>query len=104
MRASPAYDFAAPLFEWSGPAAWYFIALPEAISDEIAARTHGLTTGFGSVRVRVRIGGSVWATSLFPDAKSGSYLLPVKKSVRQAENLAAGSEARVHLEVDLPRP
>lgn len=40
-----------------------------------------------------------WSTSIFPDRKRGTYLLPVKKAVRAAENLAAGSIARVDLVV-----
>ncbi|UTT61844.1 DUF1905 domain-containing protein [Microcella humidisoli] len=103
MRASAddtiTYDFTAELYEWTGPAAWHFVTVPVAISDEIDARTYGLTNGFGSVRVRVRIGGSEWATSLFPDAKLQAYVLPVKKAVRQAEALIAGDEARVHIEL-----
>ncbi|MDO8337801.1 MAG: DUF1905 domain-containing protein [Microcella sp.] len=94
-----AFDFDAALFEWSGNTAWHFVAVPEPISDEIAARMEGFTRGFGSVRVQVRIGGSEWATSVFPDSKMGVYLLPVKKPVRQAEGLTAGSTARVHLEL-----
>src|SRR6478672_10375502 len=94
-----AFEFDAALFEWSGNAAWHFVAVPEPMSDEIAARMEGFTRGFRSVRVRVRIGGSAWATSVFPDSKTGCYLLPVKKAVRQTEGLAAGSIARVHLEL-----
>ncbi len=99
-----AFDFESALFEWSGNAAWHFVAVPEPISDEIAARMEGFTRGFGSVRVQVRIGGSAWATSVFPDSKMGVYLLPVKKAVRQAEGLTAGSTARVHLELAELRP
>lgn len=103
MRASAddttTYDFTAALYEWTGPAAWHFVTVPVAISDEIDARTHGLTNGFGSVRVRVRIGGSEWMTSLFPDSKQQAYVLPVKKAVRQAEGLSAGHEVQVHLEL-----
>ena len=99
-----AYDFEGALYEWEGPAAWHFITVPVDISDEIAARTEGFTTGFGSVRVHVRIGGSAWQTSLFPDAKQQAYVLPVKKAVRQAERLDAGTIARVHLELADPRP
>jgi hypothetical protein len=100
MAAS--FDFEAPLWEWEGKAAWHFLTVPADASDEIAARMDGFTRGFGSVRVRVRIGGSDWATSVFPDSKQGAYILPVKKAVRQAENLAAGAVARVRLElVDL---
>ncbi|MGV3733862.1 MAG: DUF1905 domain-containing protein [Microcella sp.] len=102
--ATPAYEFDAAVYEWEGPAAWHFVTVPVAISDEIAARTEGLTTAFGSVRVHVRIGGTSWATSLFPDAKQQAYVLPVKKAVRLAEGLDAGAIAHVHLELADVRP
>lgn len=97
--ANPAYEFTAALWEWDAKASWFFVTVPVAISDEIDARTYGLTNGFGSVRVRVRIGGSEWMTSLFPDSKQQAYVLPVKKAVRQAEGLSVGDEARVHIEL-----
>ena len=100
--AKPAYEFTAALWEWDAKASWYFVTVPVDISDEIDARTHGLTKGFGSVRVRVRLGGSEWMASVFPDSKQQAYVLPIKKSVRVAEGIAPGDEARVHIElVDL---
>ena len=56
-------------------------------------------SAWGSVRVTARIGKSRWQTSLFPDSKAGAYLLPVKKSVREAENMRDGSRAAVSLEL-----
>lgn len=97
--ASPAYDFTAPLWEWGGKASWFFVTVPVAISDEVDARTHGLTNGFGSVRVRVRVGGSEWLTSVFPDSKQQAYVLPIKKAVRVAEGIAPGDEVRVRLDL-----
>lgn len=103
VRASPTYDFTADLWEWQSKASWFFVTVPVEISDEIAARTEGFTNGFGSVRVRVRIGGSEWATSVFPDSKQQAYVLPVKKAVRQAESIAPGDSVNVRIElVDLP--
>lgn len=98
-RMAAAYDFTAALWEWDAKASWFFVTVPVEISDEIDARTHGLTNGFGSVRVRVRIGGSEWATSLFPDSKQQAYVLPIKKAVRVAEGIAPGDEARVRIEL-----
>jgi hypothetical protein len=97
--ANPAYDFAAPLWEWDAKASWFFVTVPVEISDEIDARTHGLTNGFGSVRVRVRIGGSEWMTSLFPDSTQQAYVLPIKKAVRVAEGIAPGDEVRVRIDL-----
>jgi hypothetical protein len=58
----------------------------------------GRTNGFGSIRVRVRIGESRWATSVFPDKKSGCYLLPVKAAVRKAEGITTGDRVSVELQ------
>jgi hypothetical protein len=49
--------------------------------------------------VLVRIGSTQWATSVFPDAARGTYLLPVKRSVRLAEGLDAGDTIPVELRV-----
>jgi hypothetical protein len=40
-----------------------------------------------------------WRTSIFPDKKRGTYVLPVKKPVRVAERLRDGSTAQVELTV-----
>jgi hypothetical protein len=59
----------------------------------------GRTGGFGSVRVDVVVGSSQWSTSLFPDSREGTYLLPVKKAVRLAEDLDEGADVAVTLTV-----
>lgn len=82
-----------------GPAAWHFLSLPTEIADEIADRVSERASAFGSVRVEVEVGATSWTTSLFPDTRSGTYLLPVKKAVRAAEDLADGSEVTVRLTV-----
>lgn len=87
------FAFAATVWEHDGNAAWHFVSVPEDIADEIAERSAGRTRGFGSVRVEVTIGGSTWRTSLFPDARRGTYVLPVKRAVRAAEGLVDGSSA-----------
>ena len=47
------------------------------------------------MRVEVRIGSSVWRTSVFPSADEDSYVLPVKKAVRSAEGLEEGDTCTV---------
>ena len=101
MAGVTSYDFAAPLWRWDAKdeetsGAWYFVSLPFDVSDEIEA-TAGPGKGFGSVRVEVTIGGSTWRTSVFPSTVEKTYVLPVKKAVRQAEGLDEGSEAAVRL-------
>lgn len=94
-----AFTFDATVWEHDGDAAWHFVSLPEDVADEIAERSAGRTRGFGSVRVEVTIGASTWRTSLFPDGRRGTYVLPVKRAIRTAEGLADGSRASVSLEL-----
>ena len=93
-------EFDGDVFRWDArdDASWYFAAVPPELSEDIREIPRPYR-GFGSVRVRARIGGSEWATSIFPDKSSGSYVLPLKKKVRDAEHLVDGGPVRVHLEV-----
>lgn len=75
---------------------WHFVALPADVSDELRLEA-GEPRGFGSVRVEVGIGGSTWATSVFPSAELGVFVLPVKKAVRSAEDLHDGDQVDVRL-------
>ena len=92
-------DFEAHVWRYPGPGGWHFVTLPPELADELRERTAGSRTGFGSIRVRATAGGVSWDTSVFPDATSGSYLLPVKKSVRDSAGLGDGSAVRVRLEL-----
>lgn len=97
--ASSSYTFTAPVWEHDGPGGWHFVSLPRDCADEIAERVKDQASRFGSVRVEASIGATQWATSLFPDARRGTYVLPVKKAVRTAEGLLDGATARVHVVV-----
>ena len=88
------HRFSAEVWRHSGMSgSWYFLTLPPDAADEIRATTEH--RGFGSVRVRATIGTTSWETSVFPDTRSGSYLLPVKAAVRRAQDLDDGDVARV---------
>lgn len=93
-------EFDGEMFRWDAreDAAWYFTAVPPELSADIREipRPH---RGFGSVRVRARVGGSEWSTSIFPDSTNGSYVLPLKKMVRDAECLVDGGPVSVRLDV-----
>lgn len=93
------FTFTATVWEHAGPTSWYFLSLPEPATDDIDARFGHRAAGFGSIRVAVAIGATRWTTSIFPDTKRGTYVLPVKKAVRVAEGLTDGTDARVELEV-----
>ena len=95
MAAS--YTFSAALWEWESKASWYFVSLPDDDADDIDERFGGTAGGFDSIRVEVTIGDSTWRTSLFPSTSAKTYVLPIKKAVRKAEDLAGGTVADVHL-------
>jgi hypothetical protein len=94
-------EFRARLWVWEArpDEGWTFVSLPEDESEEIREMTGGERRGFGAVRVEARIGATIWRTSVFPDAKSGCYVLPVKKAVRKAQKIEAGDAADVTVEV-----
>jgi hypothetical protein len=92
--------FSAEVHEWDGPASWFFARLPEEVADDVADHADQRPrTAFGSVRVEVRVGASTWRTSLFPSKRDGTYLLPLKRAIRDAEGIADGSTVEVALTV-----
>jgi hypothetical protein len=95
------FSFTASLWLWDARRSdtWTFVTLPAEVSEELAllAQAAGPPRGFGSIKVEVRIGGTTWRTSVFPDASSGSFVLPVKRSVRQANGVEAGDHVTVRL-------
>ena len=97
------YLFDAELWLWDARQgdSWVFVSLPEEASAEIREVAGALPRGFGSVRVTVTLGMTVWKTSIFPDAKAGVYVLPLKKAVRKAEKIEAGDTATVKVELGI---
>ena len=93
--------FTAEVWEHSpgDPGSWHFLTLPADLAEDVALEA-GPRGGFGSVRVEVSIGSTTWRTSLFPDAGAGSFVLPVKKQVRRANDVRAGDEVEVRLVVE----
>ncbi|MDF2640080.1 MAG: hypothetical protein K0R64_3064 [Novosphingobium lindaniclasticum] len=99
------------LWRWtgdSGSGTWHFVTIDgaagEALSDTAVMRKlEGTARGFGSLKVRARIGATSFATSVFPGksddgAAEQVWLLPVKAAVRRAEGLAEGDAVEVSLD------
>ncbi len=89
--------FDGELWVWKGPAPWYFVTVPGQECHDLRAIAGSVTYGWGMIPVQVRIGNTVWKTSLFP--KDGRYLVPIKASVRKAERLAQGDMVTMRLAV-----
>lgn len=94
------YSFTATVWIYPGEQAnWHFLTLPKAAGQEIKKTFSGLTRGFGSLPVTATIGNTKWNTSIFPEKTSGSYLLPLKASVRKVEDIEAKEKVSVTLVV-----
>ena len=98
---SDEHTFTAQLWWWDSRRldTWTFVTLPKGISAEIEeeAAANAPRAGFGSVKVSARIDSCTWRTSVFPDASSGCYVLPIKRSVRDSVGIDAGDVVTVHL-------
>jgi hypothetical protein len=90
-------EFTGKIFIWRGPAPWFFVAVPEKESREIKEISNIVTYGWGVIPVHGRIGKTEFQTSLFP--KDDRYLVPIKASIRKAENLEEGDDVTIRLDV-----
>lgn len=93
------YEFESTLWAWAArKELWVFATVPDDASDEIADQPRP-PSGFGAVKVRVRLGPSTWETSIFPGGDGGAYVLPVKKAVRAKADVAVGDAVTIAIEL-----
>lgn len=91
--------FSGGIWFWRGPSPFHFVTVPEEESAELHAVSALVTYGWGVIPVLAEIGNTSWKTSLFP--KDGSYLVPVKASVRKVEELELGDTVQIALTIDV---
>jgi GNAT superfamily N-acetyltransferase len=92
------WDIGGEVFEWRGPAPYYFLAVPEREGADLRAAALAASYGWGMLPIRARIGSVEWTTSLWP--KDGGYLLPLKDAVRKPLKLSGGDAVEVRLSFD----
>jgi hypothetical protein len=90
-------EFEGKICFWRGPAPWYFVTVPQEQVPNLKAISGYVTYGWGMIPATVRIGETEWKTSLFP--KDTSYVVPIKTSVRKAEELEDGDLVTLQLVV-----
>lgn len=98
-RVANEFTFSSRVWRYDGSAPWHFVTLPRSLSKQIKDDTGGMSKAFGSVKVAATLGNTRWKTSIFPDTKMAAYLLPIKASVRQREQIQAGMLVEVFLVV-----
>jgi hypothetical protein len=89
--------FSGYVFEWRGPAPFYFVAVPDDESAEIKEVASVVSYGWGVIPVSVRIGKTEITTSLFP--KQGKYLVPLKDVLRKTEGIVVGKSVEITLTI-----
>jgi hypothetical protein len=92
-------EFDGEIWFWKGPAPWYFVTVPAEPCSDLKTIANDVTYGWGMIPVTCQLGDTEWTTSLFP--KDGSYIVPLKTTVRKAEKLAEGDLVTIRLEVRL---
>ena len=91
------FEFESEVIEWRGPAPFYFARTPETITREIEESAGHLSYGWGCIPATVTIGDTSIATALIP--RDGSYFVPLKKSLRAAENIDESSTIAITLKI-----
>lgn len=105
--AGGSWSLTGPLWLWRGKssdgtptkAAWHFITIDGVVADALRGAAAGRLAAWGSVPVSATIGATHWQTSAFPSKDVGGFLLPIKASVRKAQNIDEGDVVTVYVTV-----
>lgn len=89
------FSFSGTVWEWRGPAPFYFVSVPIEMATEIKEFAAAVSYGWGMIPVAGRIGKTSFTTSLW--AKNGTYAVPLKDAVRKAEGISLGDLVLVEL-------
>jgi hypothetical protein len=95
------YKMRSKVWLYPGMAGWHFITVPKKKSEEIKKKYGKNAKGWGSIPVKVSIGGTTWLTSIFPDKRSGTYVLPIKAAVRKKEEIMDTDTITFGLDIQL---
>ena len=98
MKSNP-FSFKAKVWLYDGAAAWHFVTLPATLAQTIRELFDESKKGWGSIPVMVTINQVSWKTSIFPDKKSKSYLLPLKADIRKKLKITEGATLTIMIEV-----
>lgn len=94
------YTFDSEVVPYPGMGGWHFVYLPKEIGQRIKKDRDGKPRiGWGSVPATATIRKTTWKSSIFPDKKSASYVLPLKAEIRKKESIKAHDTVHVTLMV-----
>ncbi len=85
------------IWRWPGDGGWHFLTIDKKTSEKI--KTIGNPYGAGFIKAHLTIKKTSWETALFPNSKEKTYLISIKKKVREKENLFEGDIIKVKIEI-----
>ena len=89
------FEVVGKVFEWRGPAPFYFVATSEECAREIDEVRQELTYGWGMITCKIVVDGREYRTAITP--KDGVYYIPLRDEVRKRHSISAGDEAALTL-------
>ena len=89
------FEVAGEVFEWRGPAPFYFVAIPVEYAREIDEIKQELTYGWGMITCKIMVEGREYKTAITP--KDGTYYIPLKDEIRRRHGLAVGNQVELQL-------
>jgi hypothetical protein len=94
-------EIKAKVWIYSGKGAWHFVSIPTEIAINIDRIHKHEKRGWGSLPVIVQLGESTWKTSIFPDKKTNTYILPLKADIRKKEKINEGDEIDFTIQIEI---
>lgn len=95
------YKIREKVWLYPGATPWHFVSVPKKQSESITKKFGALKKGWGSLPVLVTLGKTSWKTSIFPEKKTGEYLLPLKAEVRKKEGVMNGDIINFVIEINV---
>ena len=79
------YTINEKLWRWPGAGGWHFVTIDKRIYTEIRA-----SFGKGMAPITVTLKGHTFDATLFPETKTETYLLAIRKNIRRELDLFDG--------------
>jgi hypothetical protein len=90
------FSITAKIWRWPGDtAAWHFIYVPKDVSTILRENF----PKSAMIKCRYTIGNTTWDSSMFRNNRENNYLIPVKQKIRKLEDLIAGDEVVVQVQI-----
>ena len=90
-------NFISEVIYWRGPSPFFFLRVPDEEAIAINNISKQVSYGWGVIPCDIKIGEIEFYTALFP--KDGSYLVPLKKVVRESAEIDLGDSVEVKIQI-----